>query len=294
MRIATLTGVLMLLAGCNALPPESVNGDDQNLSSGSAGKGTGDAEKSDKAANGTTAADATGVSDCELKAKACYADNQDPAVCDAILKGCVPPETKPTCGQDCDASVRACFAKGIDAKTCDAQYHACLGSAPPGSGTAAPGDPTADCELAAKQCFADGSTPAEKCQALLDSCTPPPANDPNTDCVLAAKQCFADGSTPAEKCQALLDSCMPPPADTAAKDANEECLIAAKQCFADGSTPTEKCQAQLDSCNQPPATDTPGVDCKLEYVKCLDANPDAGICEVMLVSCANAADGKAP
>src|SRR5262249_44218187 len=113
MRIATLTGVLMLLAGCNALPPESVNGDDQNLSSGTAGKGTGDAEKSDKTANGTTAADATGVSDCELKAKACYADNQDPTVCDAILKGCTQPETKPACGQDCDASVRACFAKGI-------------------------------------------------------------------------------------------------------------------------------------------------------------------------------------
>ena len=70
-------------------------------------------------------------------------------------------------------------------------------------------------------------------------------------------------------------------------------MIAAKQCFADGSTPAEKCQALLDSCTQPP-TEDPGVQCKLEYVKCLDANPDVGSCEAMLDSCVKAADAKAP
>lgn len=213
MRIATVSGVLMLLAGCNGLPAEPVNGDNQNLS-GSAGAGS-KAESSDKTKDGTAAADGTGLSDCELKAKACYAANEkDPSVCDAILKGCTAPDPKPGCGEDCDASVRACFAKGIDAKTCDAQYHACLGSAPPGSGT--------------------------------------PANDPVADCQIAAKQCFADGSTPAEKCQALLDSCA-----------------------------------------QPPPAEDPAVECKLEYVKCLDANPDGGTCEATLEACVKAADAKA-
>jgi hypothetical protein len=153
-----------------------------------------------------------------LKAKACYAENaDDPQVCDAILKGCTPPESKPACGEDCDASVRACFAKGVDAKTCDAQYHACLGSPAPGDSKGEPG------------------------------------TDPNEDCVLAAKQCFADANTPAEKCQALLDTCTPP-------------------------RPTED----------------PVVDCKLEYVKCLEANPDAGTCDLMLEKCVDAAGAKAP
>lgn len=260
MRFATVTGALMLLAGCNGLPADPVKGDDQGLS-GSAGAAND--EKSSDPKNATASADGpSGVAECELEAKECYAAGKDPQVCDAILKSCTPPAPQPTCGADCDSSVRACFAKGIDAKTCDAQYHACLSSVP-GAGTGgdskgdAAHDPYTDCVLAAKQCFVDGNTLPEKCQALLDSCTPPaPANDPQADCELAAKQCFADGSTPAEKCQALLDSCAPPPAEDPAPD--------------------------------------PGVECKLEYVKCLEKDPDGGVCDLMLTTCVKAADAKAP
>jgi hypothetical protein len=272
MRIATVCGVLFWLAGCNQLPADPVSGDDQSLyANGNAGSGAADdAGKADpnEPKNGTTEAAPSGVSDCELKAKDCYAQGLDPKLCDSILQGCFPPGGKPaptpSCGEDCDASVRACFAKGVDAKTCDAQYHACLSNQPgggkfdPGAGEPAPNDPVTQCEIAAKQCFADGATPPEKCQALLDSCAPQPANDPVIECQIAAKQCFADGSTPAEKCQALLDSCAPPPATTPADDQGVQCKLEYAKCLDVNGEDTAPCDAAFKECLSKPVADANG------------------------------------
>jgi hypothetical protein len=231
MRIATVCGVLLWLAGCNQLPAEPVSGDDQSLyANGNAGSGAGDdAGKADPndPKNGTTEAAPSEVSDCELKAKSCYADGNDPKLCDSILQGCFPtgekPAPTPSCGVDCDAEVRACFAKGIDAKSCDAQYHACLSNEPgggkldPGTGGApAPNDPITQCEIAAKQCFADSSTPAEKCQALLDSCAPPPpAGDPGVQCKLEYTKCLNANGEDTAPCDVAFKECLSKPAPDA-------------------------------------------------------------------------------
>ena len=219
MRIATVCGVLLWLVGCDGLPPEDDFGSgDQSLkeNDGDPGKptvpGTGPAgQGANDIPNGTADASPNTDLDCQLKAKACYAEANDPALCDAILKGCQPPPpVSPPCGEDCDASVRACFAKGVDAKTCDALYHECLsdGSAP-GNGTEPANDPYTECLIHAKECFAQNGDPA-KCQALLDSCSPPePGSDPLPECELKYKKCIEAGSD-AATCDALVADCRKP------------------------------------------------------------------------------------
>ena len=219
MRIATLCGILLWVVGCNQLPPEDVGGDDQSLSNGgakdhdagvSANDTKGTAGAPGDVPNGTAEASPNGVEQCQLKVKECYAQGNDPAACDALLKGCVPPPPAgtPACGEDCDASVRACYAKGVDAKTCDALYHECLGGKPAngGTGTAPGSDPNLDCMLKAKECYGQNQDPAI-CDALLKSCSPPdPVPDPAIDCELKYKKCLEAGVDTAT-CDTLVADC---------------------------------------------------------------------------------------
>jgi hypothetical protein len=203
----------MLLAGCNQLPAEPVDGDDQGLRTGDsddagalAGSGAKDVP------NGTAEASANdpgpGIpGDCELKAKECYANGYDAKLCESILQSCLPPApaTAP-CAQDCDTLVRNCFAKGIDAKTCDAEYHACLSPQP--GGEPAPGyDPVTECMIEAKGCYAKGEDPAV-CDALLSKCTPQ-APAPTVDfsqCDSLYKECQEAGDDTAT-CDVQLKEC---------------------------------------------------------------------------------------
>jgi hypothetical protein len=209
---------LLWLVGCNGLPPEDdFGGDDQSLQAkdsvpdkpsvpGTAGQGANDFP------NGTADVSPSTDLDCQIKAKECYAQGNDPALCEAVLKGCQPPPaTSPPCGgEDCDASVRACYAKGVDAKTCDAHYHECLsGKAPGGSASVPKEDPAADCLTHAKECFAQNGDPA-KCEALLASCTttppPKPVPDPALDCKLKYTKCIEAGVDLAT-CDELIADC---------------------------------------------------------------------------------------
>lgn len=211
MRIATVCGVLMLLAGCNQLPAEPVTGDDQGLRTGNDDAGDKAGSGAFDVPNGTGEASfgdpGPGTpSDCELKAKECYANGYDAKLCESILQSCLPPAPAP-CAQDCDALVRSCFAKGIDAKTCDGEYHACL-SAQPGSAPAPSYDPVTQCMIDAKDCYAKGEDPAV-CDALLSKCTPPGTAAPAVDysqCDSLYKKCQEEGVDTAT-CDVQLKEC---------------------------------------------------------------------------------------
>jgi hypothetical protein len=108
---------------------------------------------------------------CYIKAKSCYADADDPAVCDELMNKCAtlsPPGPKPA-PDACALKVEKCQESGASPDDCVTVKLDCVkGGEPP-----KPADPEASeiesCWRKYKECYASDNDPAS-CESLGDWC----------------------------------------------------------------------------------------------------------------------------